>query len=208
MKAHAASHRLGASLSVAVVLAFGLSACGSSKLVHEGTSATQSSTQGQAYPSGMQNHFIEVCALLKHENSSAYYSKEECATIYAYTEKHTSHEAMEEYIRSYANKALIERRFTGTEAEVQKQSIEWGIELWVAHSMKAYEESSGSGASGTTTQEEDTTPSTTESSGSSPGASGTESTSGCMPGTGPGEPDPQCQPLPGSPDYQPPSGSG
>ena len=58
------------------------------------------------------------------------------------------------------------------------------------------------------TEESNTTSSTPEGSGSSPGASGSETTSGCMPGTGPGEPDPQCQPRAGSPDYQPPSGSG
>jgi hypothetical protein len=58
------------------------------------------------------------------------------------------------------------------------------------------------------TEESNTTSSTPAGSGSSPGASGSETTSGCMPGTGPGQPDPQCQPRPGSPDYQPPSGSG
>lgn len=140
MTARVASLWQGAFLPATVALAFGLSACGSSNPMHEGTSATQSSTQAQALPPGTENHFLEACDVLKHENSSAYYSKEECSTIYAFTEKHTSHEAMEAYIRQYANKALTENRFTGTEAEIQKQSIEWGIELWIAYSMKTYEE--------------------------------------------------------------------
>ncbi len=140
MKARAAPLRLGASLSAAVVLAFGLSACGSSKSVHEDTSATQTSTQAQALPPGTENHFLEACDVLKHENSSADYSKEECSTIYAFTERHTSRERMNDEIRSTANKALTEQRFTGTEAEIQKQSIEYGFEIFVAQSLKTYEE--------------------------------------------------------------------
>ncbi len=57
----------------------------------------------------------------------------------------------------------------------------------------------------TSTEEGSTSSSTSGGSASSSEESASEGSSGCMPGTGPGTADPQCQPRPGSPDYQPPT---
>jgi hypothetical protein len=192
--------RRGGALVLATIVVASLSACGSSARRHDDSSAPQSAHQVYTYSPGTQNHFLEACELLRHENSEMYYSKGECSAIFAFTERHTSSEGMLEYIRSYANKAITENRFSGTTAEVQKSSIEWGFELFVAHSMKTYEETSTGTQSSTTPQQDNTTSTPTENDGS---AEGSEAPSGCMPGTGPGTADPQCQPRPGSPDYQP-----
>jgi hypothetical protein len=60
----------------------------------------------------------------------------------------------------------------------------------------------------TTPSPSGSTSTTEEASRESPAESGEGGSTGCQPGTGPGTADPQCQPRSGSPDYQPPNGSG
>jgi hypothetical protein len=175
-----------------VAVALLLTGCGSSK--HERPAAT-TRAQPTRYNPTIQSKIIEACESLS-------YTAESCQEVLKETEHVVPIKELAVSAVGAGLKEEEEHRYAGTQQEKANAAAAPAFKRYLnglVHTVIEGMEKEGHTFSQTTPQASSTT-SREENQGSA-----TEGPSGCMPGTGPGTADPQCQPRPGSPDYQPPS---